>query len=188
MFFTATYSAAVLGPKEETDLSSMDIQFLGSPLESMVEFPPLPKVVSPWAPVVPKQALFRATKHQDLFRATKQPDHLIRATGKVEKGKCKLFIFGINPRMKEHELKSLFSTFGLVTNVHNSLKGYAFVTFNRMDEGEAAINGMDNQVIDGRRLKVSIAKAKVDIPAALTKPPASSKPPAKFERDRKSVV
>ena len=185
MFFTATYSAAVLGPKEETDLSSMDIQFLGSPLESMVEFPPLPKVVSPWAPVVPKQALFRATKHQDLFRATKQPDHLIRATGKVEKGKCKLFIFGINPRMKEHELKSLFSTFGLVTNVHNSLKGYAFVTFNRMDEGEAAINGMDNQVIDGKRLKVSIAKAKVDIPAALTKPPASSKPPAKFERQVK---
>ena len=64
MFFTATYSAAVLGPKEETDLSSMDIQFLGSPLESMVEFPPLPKVVSPWAPVVPKQAFCRAIKTQ----------------------------------------------------------------------------------------------------------------------------
>ena len=94
----------------------------------------------------------------------------------MTQSKGRLFIYGINETVSNSELESKFGECGLVTDSYNTGKGYAFVTFNRMDEEEAAINGMDNQVIDEKGLKVSIAKAKVNIPSASTKPPASSKP------------
>ena len=39
-------------------------------------------------------------------------------------------------------------------------RGFAFVTFNSEDEANAAVNGMNDQEVDGRRIRVNIANAR----------------------------
>lgn len=39
-------------------------------------------------------------------------------------------------------------------------RGFAFVTFSSEDEANAAVNGMNDQEVDGRRIRVNIANAR----------------------------
>lgn len=39
-------------------------------------------------------------------------------------------------------------------------RGFGFVTYNTEDEAHAAINGMNDQELDGRRIRVNIANAR----------------------------
>ena len=49
-----------------------------------------------------------------------------------------------------------FEKFGLVTDVYNTGKGYAFVTFDRKEDAETATMGMDGQTLAGQQIKVII--------------------------------
>ena len=39
-------------------------------------------------------------------------------------------------------------------------RGFGFVTYSRADEADAAINNLNDQTVDGRRIKVNMANAK----------------------------
>ena len=45
-----------------------------------------------------------------------------------------------------------------MTDVHNTGKGYAFVTFEEKDAAENAIREMDGQTLNGQQIKVNEAK------------------------------
>merc|ERR1712029_1321012 len=70
----------------------------------------------------------------------------------------KLFIYGVDQNYQNIELQSEFEKFGAVTDVHNTGKGYAFVTFDEKDAAENAIREMDGQTLNGQQIKVNEAK------------------------------
>ena len=47
-----------------------------------------------------------------------------------------------------------FDKFGPITDVHNTGKGYAFVTFEDKDAAETAIREMDGATLNGQQIKV----------------------------------
>jgi len=52
----------------------------------------------------------------------------------------KIFIYGVDQNMPDADLQGEFSKFGQVTDVYNSTKGYAFVTFSNKEEAANAIS------------------------------------------------
>ena len=46
----------------------------------------------------------------------------------------------------------------MVTDVHNTGKGYAFVTFDEKEAAENAIREMDGATVNGQQIKVNEAK------------------------------
>ena len=44
----------------------------------------------------------------------------------------------------------------MVSDVYNSGKGYAFVTFDRKEDAETATMGMDGQTLAGQQIKVIV--------------------------------
>lgn len=75
---------------------------------------------------------------------------------------CKLFVYGIDQNMDNGDLQAEFEKFGSVTDVYNTGKGYAFVTFSRKDEAQAATQEMDGSTINGQQVKVNEAKPRGD--------------------------
>jgi len=73
---------------------------------------------------------------------------------------CKLFVYGVDQYMENEELSGAFASFGSVTDVYNSGKGFAFVTFSCKEEASAAIQGMDGQQLGNQTLKVNEARPK----------------------------
>ena len=71
---------------------------------------------------------------------------------------CKLFIYGIDQNFQNHELQTEFEKFGTVTDVHNTGKGYAFVTFDQKESADSAIREMDGVTLNGQQIKVNEAK------------------------------
>merc|ERR1719492_389509 len=71
---------------------------------------------------------------------------------------CKLFIYGVDQNFQNIELQSEFEKFGPVTDVHNTGKGYAFVTFEDKNSAETAIREMDGVTLNGQQIKVNEAK------------------------------
>ena len=49
---------------------------------------------------------------------------------------CKLFVYGVDQNMANEELQGEFEKFGMVTDVYNTGKGFAFVTFDRKEDAE----------------------------------------------------
>ena len=49
---------------------------------------------------------------------------------------CKLFIYGVDQNMANGDLQAEFEKFGMVTDVYNTGKGFAFVTFDRKEDAE----------------------------------------------------
>ena len=47
---------------------------------------------------------------------------------------CKLFVYGIDQNMANEELQAEFEKFGMVSDVYNTGKGFAFVTFDRKED------------------------------------------------------
>jgi RNA recognition motif-containing protein len=76
----------------------------------------------------------------------------------------KLFVGGIAWASTEDSLKQFFSQVGEVVEVKiikdrqtGKSKGFGFVTMATAEEAEKAINELNNQDLDGRKLRVSEA-------------------------------
>jgi RNA recognition motif-containing protein len=53
-------------------------------------------------------------------------------------------------------MKDEFEKFGMVTDVYNTGKGYAFVTFDRKEDAETATMAMDGQTLGNQQIKVKL--------------------------------
>jgi len=71
---------------------------------------------------------------------------------------CKLFIYGVDQNMANGDLQAEFEKFGMVTDVYNTGKGFAFVTFDRKEDAQTATKEMDGQTVNGQQLKVNEAR------------------------------
>merc|ERR1711892_1267946 len=60
--------------------------------------------------------------------------------------------------MANGDLQAEFEKFGMVTDVYNTGKGFAFVTCDKKEEAETATQEMDGQTINGQQIKVNEAK------------------------------
>ena len=49
---------------------------------------------------------------------------------------CKLFVYGVDQNMANGDLQAEFEKFGMVTDVYNTGKGFAFVTFDRKEDAQ----------------------------------------------------
>ena len=65
----------------------------------------------------------------------------------------KLFVYGIDQNLSNEEIQSEFDKFGMVTDVYNTGKGYAFVTFDKKEDADSAQQGLDGQTVFGQQLK-----------------------------------
>ena len=73
---------------------------------------------------------------------------------------AKLFVYGIDQSSSNHEIQEEFEKFGTVTDVYNTGKGYAFVTYDRKEDADTATDALDGQTILGQKVKVNEAKAR----------------------------
>lgn len=71
----------------------------------------------------------------------------------------------------DKELENLFSEFGAVSDSKiisdrdtGRSKGFGFVEMSNQAEGEEAIKQLDGKEIEGRNIKVNVAKPKTDRP------------------------
>ena len=54
----------------------------------------------------------------------------------------KLFVYGVDQNLSNNDIQAEFEKFGMVTDVYNTGKGYAFVTFERDEDSKTAIQVM----------------------------------------------
>ena len=65
----------------------------------------------------------------------------------------KLFVYGVDQELSNGEIQGEFEKFGMVTDVYNTGKGYAFVTFDKKEDADSAQQGLDGQTVFGQQLK-----------------------------------
>ncbi|KAK7057402.1 RNA-binding domain-containing protein [Favolaschia claudopus] len=80
---------------------------------------------------------------------------------------AKVYVGNLSWNTTDDTLRNAFSDFG---NVLDSIvmrdrdtgrsRGFGFVTFGSSQEADAAINGLNEQDLDGRRIKVNLANAR----------------------------
>jgi len=71
---------------------------------------------------------------------------------------CKLFVYGVDENMANGDLQAEFEKFGMVTDVYNTGKGFAFVTFDKKEDAANATQEMDGQTVNGQQIKVNEAR------------------------------
>lgn len=83
----------------------------------------------------------------------------------------KLYVGGLPYSMDEDQLKEAFAQFGTVVSAAvikdrdtGQSKGFGFVEMSSDEEAQAAISGLDNQELGGRRVRVNEARPKEDRP------------------------
>lgn len=83
----------------------------------------------------------------------------------------KLFVGGIPYKMTQDELQQLFVPFGQIASVAvitdkftGQSKGFAFVEMPNDEEAQAAINGLNDTMVEDRKIHVSVARPKEDRP------------------------
>jgi RNA recognition motif-containing protein len=84
----------------------------------------------------------------------------------------KLFVGNLAWTTTDGVLQDTFSQFGSVTEAAVMMdkftgksRGFAFVTMGTAEEAEAAVKAMDGKDLDGRPIRVSVARPKEDRPA-----------------------
>ena len=65
----------------------------------------------------------------------------------------KLFVYGVDQNLSNDEIQGEFEKFGMVTDVYNTGKGFAFVTFDKKEDADSAQQGLDGQTVFGQQLK-----------------------------------
>ena len=60
--------------------------------------------------------------------------------------------------MANGDLQAEFEKFGMVTDVYNTGKGFAFVTFDRKEDARSVTQEMDGQTVNGQQIKVNEAR------------------------------
>lgn len=83
----------------------------------------------------------------------------------------KLYVGNLSYTTSEEQLFDLFSQVGTVSSVElikdrvtGSSKGFAFIEMSTQVEAETAISKFDGQPLEGRNLKVSLARPKEERP------------------------
>ena len=83
----------------------------------------------------------------------------------------KIYVGNLSYNMTDEDLGKLFNPFGSVSESKvitdrdsGRSKGFGFVEMPDQAEGEAAIKDLDGKEVDGRNLKVNVAKPKEDKP------------------------
>jgi RNA recognition motif-containing protein len=83
----------------------------------------------------------------------------------MEEIESKVYVGNLPFSVGQNELKELFSEFGEITEAtiiidkfSNRSKGFGFVTFANKEDAEKAVESMNDKEVQGRQLKVSIAK------------------------------
>jgi RNA recognition motif-containing protein len=82
-----------------------------------------------------------------------------------------IYIGNLSYGITDGDLEKLFSEFGTVKESKiitdrdtGRSKGFGFVEMVNQSEGEEAIKQLDGREVDGRNIKVNVAKPKVDRP------------------------
>ncbi|QRV93401.1 RNA recognition motif protein [Ceratobasidium sp. AG-Ba] len=80
---------------------------------------------------------------------------------------AKLYVGNLSWNTTDDTLRQAFAQYGQVTDSivmkdreTGRSRGFGFVTFNLSDEAEAAMRGLHEQELDGRRIKVNFANAR----------------------------
>ena len=83
----------------------------------------------------------------------------------------KLYVGGLAYSMGDDELSDAFKQFGTVVSASvikdrdsGQSKGFGFVEMSTAEEAQAAIAGLDNQELNGRRVRVNEARPKEERP------------------------
>lgn len=76
-----------------------------------------------------------------------------------------IYVGNLNYRMTEDSLRELFAKYGEVESVKivqdqysGRSKGFGFVEMSDKDEGEKAIQGLNDSDVEGRNIRVNFAK------------------------------
>ncbi|WZH47068.1 RRM domain-containing protein [Fusarium acuminatum] len=79
----------------------------------------------------------------------------------------KLYVGNLSWNTSDETLREAFSQFGQVTDSiimrdreTGRARGFGFVTFSTEDEANAAVEGLNEQELDGRRIRVNVANAR----------------------------
>ena len=80
----------------------------------------------------------------------------------MAKSKCRLFIYGIDENVSNSELQAKFGEHGWITDIYNTGKGYAFVTFQHQSSADRAINDFHGANLFGKRIKVELANLRAE--------------------------
>ncbi len=82
-----------------------------------------------------------------------------------------IYVGNLSYKMKDEDLENLFSPFGSVSESKvitdrdtGRSKGFGFVEMENQAEGDEAIKELDGKEIDGRNIKVNVARPKTDKP------------------------
>lgn len=83
----------------------------------------------------------------------------------------KLYVGGLPYSMGDDDLADSFKEYGTVVSASvikdrdsGQSKGFGFVEMSTDEEAQAAIKGLDNQELSGRRIRVNEARPKEDRP------------------------
>lgn len=84
----------------------------------------------------------------------------------------KLYVSNLSFSTQEDALADLFASYGEVVSVKiindretGRPRGFGFVEMGSVEEGNAAIEGLDGKDVGGRAMSVSVAKERTDRPA-----------------------
>ena len=84
---------------------------------------------------------------------------------------AKLYVGNLSYDTTEDSLRAAFAKSGTVVSVDiikdrdtGRMKGFAFVTMGTEQEAQAAINALNEKMLDNRSIKVNIAKPREDMP------------------------
>ncbi len=76
-----------------------------------------------------------------------------------------IYVGNLNYRMTEDSLRELFAKYGEVVSVKivqdrysGRSKGFGFVEMSDKDEGEKAIQGLNDSEVEGRNIRVNFAR------------------------------
>jgi len=82
-----------------------------------------------------------------------------------------IYVGNLSYKMTDEDLENLFADFGSVSESKvitdretGRSKGFGFVEMPNQAEGEEAIDKLDGKEIEGRNIKVNVAKPKEDKP------------------------
>jgi len=83
----------------------------------------------------------------------------------------KLYVGNLSYQVDNAQLEQLFAEFGTVQSAQVVMdretgrsKGFGFVEMSSEEEGQAAIDALDGKELDGRSIKVNVAKPRTDGP------------------------
>jgi len=108
----------------------------------------------------------------------------------LEKDLMNIYVGNLSYRTTEDELRTAFEAYGAVSSTSiirdrdsGQSKGFGFVEMPSDSEAQAAIDGLNDKEVGGRRLKVNQARPREDSGGGGGRRPPSSKP--RNDRDRR---